>query len=112
MHRMMREALYGRSAEYADNRISLFSAQWGKCAVSGREFDLAEEIHCHHIIPQTMGGDDSYANLMLVCEPVHILIHATEEKTIHEYLAMLQLTKMQMAKLNKLRQSAGLEPIM
>jgi len=111
MHRMMREALYGRSAEYADNRISLFSAQWGKCAVSGREFDLAEEIHCHHIIPLTMGGDDSYANLMLVCEPVHILIHAMSEKTIRKYLSMLQLTKAQMAKLNKLRQSAGLEPI-
>lgn len=58
-----------------------------------------------------MGGDDSYANLMLVCEPVHILIHATEEKTIRKYLSTLQLTKAQMAKLNKLRQSAGLELI-
>lgn len=111
MHRMMREALYGRSTEYADNRISLFSAQWGKCAVSGREFDLVEEIHCHHIIPQSMGGGDSYANLVLVCEPIHILIHATLEKTIHEYMTMLQLTKAQLGKLNKLRQSAGLETI-
>lgn len=30
---LMRQPLYGGSAEYADNRISHFTAQWGKCAV-------------------------------------------------------------------------------
>ena len=30
---LMRMPTYSNSAEYADNRISLFSAQWGKCAV-------------------------------------------------------------------------------
>ena len=36
----------GHSTEYADSRISLFSAQGGKCAVSGEEFGSASEIAC------------------------------------------------------------------
>lgn len=48
MHLMIQQSLYGRSAEYADNRISLFSAQWGKCAITGFEFATLEDIHCHH----------------------------------------------------------------
>lgn len=42
---LMRQPLYGRSSEYADNRISLFSAQWGKCAVTGKEFIVTEDIY-------------------------------------------------------------------
>jgi hypothetical protein len=42
MHKLMRQPLYGRSMEYADNRISLFTAQWGKCAVTGREFETVD----------------------------------------------------------------------
>lgn len=33
MWQMMQQPLYNRSSEYADNRISLFSAQQGKCAI-------------------------------------------------------------------------------
>ena len=33
MLKLMAQPLHNRSAEYADNRISLFSAQWGKGAV-------------------------------------------------------------------------------
>ena len=45
---LMRAPTYSRSTEYADNRISLFSAQWGKCAVTGKAFQCISEIHCHH----------------------------------------------------------------
>ena len=38
---------HSRSIEYADNRISLYAAQYGKCAVTGRELEF-DEIHCHH----------------------------------------------------------------
>jgi RNA-directed DNA polymerase len=49
---LMRQPLYHRSIEYADSRISLFSAQWGKCAVTGKDFMCVGEIHCHHKIPK------------------------------------------------------------
>jgi group II intron reverse transcriptase/maturase len=108
---VMRQPLYGRSAEYADNRISLFSAQWGKCAVTGREFECAGDIHCHHKLPKSKGGTDKYGNLVLVLEPIHKLIHATDGDTIRKYLEALQLKKSQLAKVNEYRQRAGLDMI-
>lgn len=108
MSALMRQPLYGRSTEYADNRISLFSAQWGKCAVTGREFQVTEDIHCHHIKRKAKGGDDEYGNLVLVLTLVHRLIHATDEETIGLCLKLLNLSKGQLLKLNELREKAGL----
>ena len=99
------------SSEYADNRLSLFSAQDGKCAVTQEKFSTAEEIHCHHIIPRYAKGTDDYKNLILVSEPVHRLIHATREETIEKYCSLLKLNAKQLAKINLLRKLAGLLPI-
>ena len=107
MLELMRQPLYDRSSEYMDNRISLFSAQWGKCAVTGKEFATTEDIHCHHIIPREKGGTDKYDNLMLVLEPVHKLIHAKTEKTVEKYKEICNLDKKQLKKLNQLRVLTG-----
>ena len=111
MHLMMHQSLHTRSAEYCDNRISLYSAQWGKCAVTGQEFQVVSDIHCHHKIPRKNGGSDKYENLVLVLEPVHRLIHATQSETIQKYMSLLNLNKKQVKKLNELREKAGLYPI-
>lgn len=108
MVKLMQQPLNGRSIEYADNRISLFSAQWGKCAVTGKDFKTTEDIHCHHIKPKKMGGNDNYSNLTLVLDLVHKLIHATNNEVITRHMTMLDLDSRQLTKLNKLRQSAGL----
>lgn len=105
--KLMMQPLYGRSSEYADNRISLFSAQWGKCAVTGKEFISTEDIHCHHIIPREKSGTDRYSNLTLVLEPVHKLIHATTKETVEKYKKICNLDKDQLKKLNKLRVLVG-----
>ena len=107
MHRMMKQPLNGRTIEYADNRISLFSAQWGKCAITGKEFMSLDSIHCHHIIPKSQGGSDKYNNLVLVLHPVHKLIHAIEPQTITYYLKILNLDGMQLAKVNSYRKKVG-----
>lgn len=108
---MLRQPLFSRSAEYSDNRLSLYCSQYGKCAITGRVFETLEDIHCHHKLPRSMGGSDKYHNLILVRESVHILIHATTEQTIEKHLNLLALNKNQLAKLNKLRGEAGIEPI-
>lgn len=95
-----------RSVEYMDNRISLYAAQYGRCAVTGKELWL-EEIHCHHKLPVKMGGDDRYSNLVIVHRIVHQLIHATAPETIIAYLKDLQPDKKALAKLNALRVMAG-----
>ena len=101
---LMRQPLYGRSIEYADNRISLYSAQKGKCAVTGEKFTSMDEIHCHHKQPKSKGGTDDYQNLVLVTETVHKLIHATNAEIIQKYL---QTCKPDMTKLNVLRKEVG-----
>lgn len=72
---MMNHSNNNQSIEFNDNRLSLFSAQMGKCSVTQRVFRTTEEIHCHHKKPKEKGGGDEYANLTLVLEPVHKLIH-------------------------------------
>ena len=58
--KLLRQPLYGRSIEYVDNRISLYSAQKGLCAVSGEKFTSTDQIHCHHKIPKSQGGTDEF----------------------------------------------------
>ena len=107
---LMRNPVRGRSIEYADNRISLYAAQYGKCAVTGQVMN-AHDIHCHHKVPVSMGGTDEYANLVLVLKNVHVLIHASSETTIKRYLSELKLEKSKLEKLNKLRVKAEMPPI-
>lgn len=111
MLRLMRQPSFGYNAEYMDNRISLFSAQWGKCAVTGQDFRTMEEIHCHHKTPKEAGGGDEYGNLVLVLEPVHRLVHAKEATVIARYSRLLNLDPKQLGILNKLRCLAGLPEI-
>ena len=95
-----------RSVEYMDNRISLYAAQYGRCAITGKELWI-DEIHCHHKLPVKSGGDDSYSNLVIVHKDVHRLIHATDNDTIAAYLNRIELDKKALAKLNVLRVAAG-----
>jgi 5-methylcytosine-specific restriction endonuclease McrA len=96
-----------QSIEYNDNRVSLFSAQYGKCAITGIEFLDTTEVHCHHKIPREFGGKDNYQNLILILPDVHRLIHAAREDTIQQYLSVLKLSSKQLEKVNKLRNDAG-----
>ena len=107
---LMRNPVRSRTIEYADNRISLYAAQYGKCAVTGRVME-AHDIHCHHKVPVSKGGTDEYANLVLVSKDVHVIIHASEKTTIQSYLKILHLEKSELEKLNKLRIKAEMPPI-
>lgn len=105
---LMKNPVMHRSVEYADNRISLYAAQYGKCAVTGIEL-ASDDIHCHHKLPVSLGGNDKYANLVIVSKVIHYLIHANwNEQTVH-ILNGLNLSKKQFEKLNKLREQAKKE---
>ena len=106
LHMLAKSHISGRSIEYMDNRVSLYAAQYGKCAVTGKVLWI-NEIHCHHKKPVSQGGTDEYRNLVIVHAEAHKLIHATRPETILAYLNRLNLTKSQLEKLNKLRILAG-----
>ena len=108
MHYLMRNPIPYRSTAYNDNRISLYCAQFGKCAVTGKALS-AGDIHCHHKLPRYLGGTDEYKNLVIVCEDVHRLIHATNPKIIRKYMSILNLDAKQLKKLNKFRSLANVE---
>ena len=99
-----------RNIEYTDNRISKYSMQNGKCAVTGY-FLEAEDIHCHHIQPKSQGGTDKFSNLVIIHTWVHMLTHATLEQTIDKYLRLLNLNEKQLEKLNKYREKCNLAKI-
>jgi hypothetical protein len=107
---LMRNPVMGRSMEYNDNRLSLYSAQMGKCAVTKTLLEIGG-MHCHHKTPIHLGGGDNYMNLMLVTDEVHRLIHAADTDVIAKYLERLCLNKRQIAKINKLRSLANREMI-
>jgi len=110
MNHLMKTPAGQQSVEYNDNRIALYVAQKGKCAVSGIALD-ANQVDCHHKKPLSLGGDDSYQNLIIVSDAVHILIHSSSERTIKKYLNDLQLNSKQLAKLNNLRKLAEMPQI-
>jgi hypothetical protein len=111
LHYLMRNPLQYASIELNVNRLSLYCAQHGKCSVTKKPMEF-NNIHCHHKTPRKNGGTDRYANLVLVSEDVHMLIHATDENTIRRYLILLKLDRDQVRKLNTLRKKAGVPEIL
>ena len=109
---LIENAYKWQSIEFADNMLSRYIAQKGKCAVTGKPLYL-HNMECHHIKPRQggMAENNSYQNLVILCTEAHRLITATKSETIEQYLQMLNLNEKQLAKLNKFRQHAGFEPI-
>ena len=92
--------------EINDNRLSLYIAQKGKCAVTGIRL-MDYEWHCHHKIPWLKNEDDSYNNLTLILSDVHKLVHAKDKGTIDKYLVLLDLDSTQLNRVNLLRDMVG-----
>lgn len=110
LYEMMKNPVKQRSIEYNDNRLSLYCAQKGRCAITKQILKIGK-MHCHHIIPVKQGGKDNYNNLILLTDEVHILLHSVEDNVIKHYMDILKLNHNQLVKLNKMRKSIGLEAI-
>lgn len=95
-----------RSVEYMDNRISLYAAQYGKCAVTGKILWI-DDMHCHHIKPVSQGGTDTYKNLVIIHKDVHRLIHAVSEETVKAYMSKITPNNAMLNKINKYRIAVG-----
>ncbi|MDD6038917.1 MAG: group II intron reverse transcriptase/maturase [bacterium] len=104
MYQLMNQKIGSSSIEYYDNRISLYSAQWGKCYITGKEFLSVDDIHCHHKKAKHRGGTDEYSNLVLVDKDVHKLLHANKLETIEYYINLLNIKSTELRKVNRLRQ--------
>lgn len=107
---LLKNPVIDESIEFNDNRIALFVAQKGKCAISGQPLIIGR-MHTHHKKPKSFGGSDKYSNLIIVSNLVHTLIHATKEETIQRYIKLAYLSPKQIDKINALRKTLKLQQI-
>lgn len=106
LYSLMKNPVGNTSAEFNDNRISLFVGQQGKCFVSGEKLEIGS-MEVHHKKRKCDGGTDEYENLLWVSSDIHKLIHAENQETIKFYLEKCKDVDIDFQKLNKLRKSAG-----
>ena len=100
-----------RSMEYADCKLSLLSAQKGKCAISGEPFVHPDNIVCYLKIPKEQGGQERYSNLVLLHTRFLPLLTDMDTATLKEIYKLLNMTKKQRTKINNLRAAATLAAI-
>lgn len=101
----------GHSLEYADCRLSLLSAQKGKCAVSGELFLQPDSIVCHMKVPKKQGGQEQYSNLVLLHGRYLPLLIDQDATTLKRTCKQLAVTRKQLTKINNLRIAAKLAAI-
>lgn len=101
----------GHSLEYADCRLSLLSAQKGKCAVSGEWFLQLDSIVCHMKVPKEQGGQERYSNLVLLHRRYLPLLTNQDSAALKSTCKQLTVTKKQLTKINSLRTAAKLAAI-
>ena len=105
------EKSHGRSTEYMDCRLSLFSAQRGKCAISGIEFSNASEIVGWLKTPKEIGGVERYKNMILIHKNFVTFLSEAPIDILSDLLKTLKMKKKMISKINSLREQAGLNPI-
>lgn len=103
---LLENPVKGMSAEFNDNRISLYVGQNGKCFVTGEKLELSN-MEVHHKKQKASEGNDKYGNLVFVKYEVHKLIHATQQQTIDKYVNQISLNTIAYKKINKLRALVG-----
>ena len=101
----------GHSLEYADCRLSLLSAQKGKCAVSGEWFLQPDSIVCHMKVPKEQGGQERYSNLVLLHRRFLPLLADQDAAALKSICKQLTVTRKQLTKINNLRAAAKLATI-
>lgn len=101
----------GHSLEYADCRLSLLSAQKGKCVVSGEWFLQPDSIVCHMKVPKEQGGQERYSNLVLLHRRYLPLLTDQDAAALKSICKQLTVTRKQLTKINNLRTAAKLAAI-
>lgn len=98
------------STEMADNAVSRYIAQKGKCAVMHEELNVYD-MRCLHIKHEKYKRNDTYRNLIIVTEDVAKLIMAENKREISKQIKLLKLNEEMKNKINKLRQLRELQEI-
>lgn len=110
LHSLLTKPFVNRSMEYMDNRVTVYTAQKGKCRAMGTELTI-DNMHCHHKKPVSLGGTDEFNNLVYIRADVHRLVHAVNNETIGNLLKQIKPDNKQLDKINNLRKKCNLDVI-
>ena len=99
------------SIEFTDCRLSLLSAQKGKCGICGEEFETANEVLGWLKLPRSMEGKEQYSNLVLVKMKYKKILGEVDLSGMQDHIKELQLNKKQLTKINDLRNMSNLAKI-
>lgn len=108
---LLKQTSKGHSTEYADCRLSLFSAQHGKCALSGEAFVNSDDVVCWLKKPPDSGGLERYQNMVLFHTKYLPLLQPDGVENLKTIAKALKTTKKLMEKANGLRMQADLPTI-
>ena len=108
---LLHQPCTGHSTEYADCKLSLFSAQRGKCALSGEVFTNAGDIVCWLKKPADDGRQERYQNMVLLHQKYLPLLQPEGSEILKAVANTLKATKKLMEKVNSLRLQADLPAI-
>ena len=101
----------GHCMEFMDCRLSLFSAQHGKCAINGEEFTDATEIACWLKKPKDAGGEERYRNMVLLHKRYIPLLQDLPQPELKAECQTIKVTAKELKKINSLRERAELPAI-
>ncbi len=101
LEELRNEQLSENTIEFTDNRLSKFSAQWGKCYVTGENFTNLQDVVCYHKEIKEDNAD-KYANLVLISRKVIQLIQQAKREGLDTLLQDKKLNKKQKEKLLQL----------
>ena len=93
--------------EMADNAVSRYIAQKGKCAVTHEPLSVMDMV-CLHIKPPCGSRNDTYKNLILLSSDAANLVTASNESVIQRSVSRLTLSNEMQNKINKLREHRSL----
>ena len=110
MKYMMENAHHYPTLEMADNALSRYIAQKGKCAVTHEVLSITDMV-CEHIKPCKGERNDTYKNLIILTKDVSQLVGETEAESIQKLLKDLPLTEEMQNKINTLRKHRELKEI-
>jgi len=111
MYGLRSQSSEGYSIEYYDSRISLFSAQRGRCSLSGEMFENASDVFCWLKMPVELGGKERYKNMTLIHKRFSALFQENAHSAPSALADSPKATKELMEKVNSLRVQAGLAAI-
>lgn len=110
MEYMIEHASEYPTLEMADNAVSRYIAQKGKCAVTHEPLSVSDMV-CLHIKPPNGNRNDTYKNIILLSRDVSLLVLAEKHKDIQKQISILNLSAEMQEKINKLRRLRSLEII-